>query len=94
MNAMVSNVDRFSLDAADVSPSPISERDALVTRVLILEAALACIEREAEVPRTMPELSFFAVQRISSVARQALARVEAVEPPPRSGLRPVARIRS
>jgi hypothetical protein len=94
MNAMVSNVDRFSLDAGDVSPSLTSERDALMTRVLILEAALACIEREAEVPRTIPELSFFAVQRISSVARQALARVDEIEPPPRSGLRPIARVRS
>lgn len=93
MNAMVSNVDCFSLDAGDVSPSLTSERDALSTRVLILEAALACIEREAEIPRTIPELSFFAVQRISSVARQALARVDEVDPP-RSGLRPISRIRS
>jgi hypothetical protein len=73
MNAMPANVDRFSPDAGEISPSLLHERDALMTRVLILEASLACIEREAEVPRTLPELSFFTVQRISSVARQALA---------------------
>jgi hypothetical protein len=73
MNATPVNVDRFSLDAGEISPSLLHERDALMTRVLILEASLACIEREAEIPRTLPELSFFTVQRISSVARQALA---------------------
>ena len=78
MNAMPANVDRFSLDAGEISPSLLHERDALMTRVLILEASLACIEREAEIPRTLPELSFFTVQRISSVARQALA--DAVRP--------------
>ena len=73
MNAMAANVDHFSLAAGETSPSLLHERDALMTRVLSLEASLACIEREAEIPRTLPELSFFTVQRISSVARQALA---------------------
>lgn len=75
MNALPANVDHFSFDAGEIAPSLLHERDALMTRVLILEASLACIEREAEVPRTLPELSFFTVQRISSVARQALADV-------------------
>ncbi|HSO35513.1 MAG TPA: hypothetical protein VLT33_23450 [Labilithrix sp.] len=66
-----------------------AERDALLTRVKILEASLACIERESDVPRIRPELSFMAVQRIGSVARQALDRDAA----PASGLRPIARAR-
>ena len=68
-----------------------AERDALQTRVRILEASLACIEREADVPQTRPELSFIAVQRIGSVARQAIARDR--EAAPASALRPISRAR-
>lgn len=48
------------------------DRDVLATRVRILEAALGCIEYEAELPQSRPDLSFIAVQRIGSVARQVL----------------------
>jgi hypothetical protein len=65
-----------------------NERDALQTRVRILEASLACIGRESDVPQLWPELSFIAVQRIGSVARQALERNH--DAPPASGLRPIA----
>ena len=64
------------------------ERDALLTRIRALEASLECIERESEVPQLRPELSFMAVQRIGSVARQALE-----QPPPKSARRPLTRIR-
>lgn len=63
------------------------ERDALQTRVRILEAALACIGREAELPSRRPETSFIAVHRIASVVRQVL---EEPDSPPVSGLRPLA----
>lgn len=48
------------------------ERDALRRRVLVLEAALARIGREAELPARRPETSFVAVHRIASVVRQSL----------------------
>jgi hypothetical protein len=67
------------------------ERDALKTRVRILESALACIGREAELPSRRPETSFIAVHRIASVVRQSLERTE---PPPISTLRPIARASS
>ena len=66
------------------------ERDALRTRVLLLEAALACIGREAELPSRRPETSFVAVHRIASVVRQSLEEQEP-ECAPVSRLRPVAR---
>ncbi len=72
------------------APALRAERDALLTRVRILEASLACIGRECDLPDTRPELSFVAVQRIGSVVRQALA------PPsraPASSVRPIARVR-
>lgn len=50
------------------------ERDGLRNRVRVLEAALVCIGREAELPLTCPETSFIAVHRIASVARQTLER--------------------
>lgn len=64
------------------------ERDALKTRVRILESALACIGREAELPSRRPETSFIAVHRIASVVRQSL---EEPDCPPASGMRPIAR---
>jgi hypothetical protein len=48
------------------------ECDALRTRVCILEAALASIAREAEVAQREPEVSFLAIHRIASVARQTI----------------------
>lgn len=63
------------------------ERDALRTRVRILESALACIGREAELPSRVPETSFIAVHRIASVVRQSLEEPDAT---PVTGLRPVA----
>jgi hypothetical protein len=65
------------------------ERDSLRTRVRILEAALTCIGREAELPSRRPETSFIAVHRIASVVRQSLE--EEPDTPPISGLRPIAR---
>lgn len=56
-----------------------AEIRALDTRIRILEAALACIGREAEAPLQHPELSFMAAQRIASVTRQALMVVPADE---------------
>jgi len=64
---------------------PRMERDALRTRVRILESALACIGREAQVPLKHPETSFMVVHRIASVVRQAVEP----EPPPASTRRPI-----
>jgi hypothetical protein len=64
------------------------ERDALKTRVRILESALACIGREAELPSRRPETSFIAVHRIASVVRQSLEEPDAA---PVSGMKPLAR---
>ena len=48
------------------------ERDALATRVRIVEAALACIERETEVALAEPGVAFLVTRRVASIARQAL----------------------
>ena len=60
-----------------LSDSRATERDALRTRICILEAALACVERETAVALATPEISFVAVNRIASVARQARSAEEA-----------------
>ena len=79
-----------SVDIGESSqPALRAERDALLTRVRILEAALACIGRECDLPDLQPELSFVAVQRIGSVVRQALAPPSA----PASSVRPITRAR-
>jgi hypothetical protein len=44
---------------------------SLRTRVCILEAALACIAREADVALGRPDISFLTLCRISSIARQS-----------------------
>lgn len=75
----------------DPGADACAQRDALSTRVRILESALACIGREAELPSRRPETSFIAVRRIASVVRQSL---EEPDVPPISGLRPLARARS
>lgn len=41
------------------------------TRLCILEAALACIAREAEVALGRPDIAFLTMCRVSSIARQA-----------------------
>ena len=64
-----------------------AEIDALSTRILILEAALECIAREAELADRQPDLSFLTVRRIASVVRQTLEHT----PPPVSQRRPLAR---
>ncbi len=48
------------------------ERDALATRVRIVEAALACIERETELALEEPGVAFIVTRRVASIARQAL----------------------
>ncbi len=90
MNGLIRYDDISDFDASDDELR--AERDALLTRVRILEASLACIERESDVPQHRPELSFMAVQRIGSVARQALERDHT--PLPKSARRPITRVRS
>jgi hypothetical protein len=48
------------------------ERDALATRLRIVEAALACIQRETEVALAEPGVAFLVTRRVASVARQTL----------------------
>ncbi len=48
-----------------------SDATALRTRVLILEAALRCIEQEADKASIHPDLLLTALCRISAIARQA-----------------------
>ncbi len=50
---------------------PRDESDALRTRVLILEAALACVVREADRALDEPDLLLTSMCRVSAVARQA-----------------------
>lgn len=47
------------------------ERDAMQTRVRILEAALGCIEEEAERALAEPGIAFLVTRRVAAVARQA-----------------------
>lgn len=49
----------------------IRERDSLLTRVRILEAAFDCIEREAERALAEPDIAFLVTRRVAAVARQA-----------------------
>lgn len=48
------------------------ERDALATRVRILEAALAGIGREAELALTEPGVAFLVTRRVATLARQSV----------------------
>ncbi len=48
------------------------ERDALRTRICILEAALSSIARETALATRVPEVSFLAIHRIASVTRQTI----------------------
>jgi len=46
------------------------ERDALATRVRIVEAALRGIERETEIALAEPGVAFLVTRRVASLARQ------------------------
>jgi len=60
----------------------VRERDALLTRVRILEAVLAGIEREADCALVEPGIAFLVTRRIAAVARQAkITRPEAPHAP-------------
>lgn len=79
----------------------LSERDALRTRVRILEAAIECIEREADRALVQPDIAFVVTRRVSSVARQAYGELsaESARPRPRKcrvlpSQRPRARVAS
>jgi hypothetical protein len=62
----------ISHEGIDSGASLRCDRDALYTRVLILEAALACIARESELACADAGTSFVAAQRIGAIVRQAL----------------------
>jgi hypothetical protein len=47
------------------------ERDALATRVRILEGALNGIQRETELALNEPALAFLVTRRVASITRQA-----------------------
>jgi hypothetical protein len=49
-----------------------TDRDALRTRVLILEAALRCVENEADRAIEDPELLLTSMCRIAAIARQSV----------------------
>lgn len=84
-------------ELSDLSECYESEIRSLETRIRILEAALACVGREADAPLQHPELSFMAVQRIAAVTRQALMIVpgpDSEDPAaPVSHARPIAAAR-
>lgn len=48
------------------------DEGALRTRISILEAALACVQRECATAFDVPEVSFATLCRIASVARQTM----------------------
>jgi hypothetical protein len=50
------------------------ERDALQTRVKILEAALECIEREAERALAHPGIAFLVTRRVAAVSAATRSR--------------------
>jgi hypothetical protein len=62
----------------------LRERDALNTRVRILEGALACIEHETERALSDPSLAWIVTRRVAAVARQAVHRT--IAPPSGVGL--------
>jgi hypothetical protein len=47
------------------------ERDALATRVRILEGALAGIDRETELALRQPAVAFLVTRRVASITKQA-----------------------
>jgi hypothetical protein len=44
---------------------------ALQTQLVILEAALACIQTECDLALEVPEVSFATICRVSAIARQS-----------------------
>lgn len=59
------------------STGTFPEDGGLRTRVAILEAAIACVQRECNVAFDAPEVAFATLCRIASVARQTLVVPEA-----------------
>lgn len=55
-----------------VEPFPRLDEGALRTRISILEAALACVQRECNTAFEEPEVAFSTLCRIASVARQTI----------------------
>ncbi len=66
--------------AAALDPMNHEDERALRTRVCILEAALACIERETDVALGRPDISFLTLCRIASIARQSGPQVRKARP--------------
>lgn len=54
------------------SASAAREEGALRTRISILEAALACVQRECDTAFDAPEVAFATLCRIHAVARQTM----------------------
>jgi hypothetical protein len=48
-----------------------SDTQALQTQLVILEAALACIQGECDLALEVPEVSFSAICRVAAIARQS-----------------------
>ena len=63
----------------------LRERDALTTRVRILEGALACIEHETERALADTSLAWIVTRRVAAVARQAVHRPAVTRGGPRMG---------
>lgn len=53
-------------------PAAARDEGALRTRISILEAALACVQRECNTAFDAPEVAFATLCRIHSVARQTM----------------------
>jgi hypothetical protein len=47
------------------------DKKALQTQLVILEAALACIQNECDLALEVPEVSFSAICRVAAIARQS-----------------------
>lgn len=65
MTMRLSSVPPFSFGLA-------MDEGALRTRISILEAALACVQRECDTAFDAPEVAFATLCRIHSVARQTM----------------------
>ena len=69
------------------------ERASLQTRIVVLEAALACIGCETDMAEVHPELAFVITQRIRAVATQCIDRIDRPADEPASVRRPIVRTR-
>lgn len=63
-------------------PAVDPSAETLRNRVLILEATLACIERECERALDEPAVVFGTVFRVAALTRQARAQAQARPPQP------------